>query len=112
MDKIEIDYDHHALSWETSKVSQNHYCRKHEINYGKFVAARSKLQASRGYTRGKPKFIEVKPKEKIDKPISRQAPSLSQTLSLKFSNGTVFDIPLNLSSEQYANVFGGLKAVL
>ncbi len=61
MEHVEIDYAQHALKWESSKLSQKVYCRRQDIHYGKFVAARSRLQASRGMTRATPKVVEVKP---------------------------------------------------
>lgn len=88
MDNTHIDYDHHAFSWESSKSNQKAYCRDNDINYGKFVAARSKLQASRGLTRAKPKFIEVKPKAHIDKAVNDIAPVGNEVISFKFASGT------------------------
>ncbi len=112
MDKAQIDYAHHAFAWESSKLSQKAYCRAKDINYGKFVAARSKLQAIRGLTRAKPKFVEVKPKSHIEKAVNDIAPIGSKVISVKFSSGSILDIPLNLSPEQYNTIFSGLRAVL
>ena len=112
MDKAQIDYAHHAFAWESSKLSQKTYCRDNDINYGKFVAARSKLQASRGLTRPTPKFIEVKPKSDVEKSINDMAPVGSKVISVKFASGSILDIPINLSPEQYNTIFSSLKAVL
>lgn len=112
VDKEKIDYGHHALVWESSQLSQKSYCRSHELNYGKFVAARSRLQASRGKTRVKPKFVKIQPKSLTDNLAKEFKSKQAATLSIKFPNGSSLDIPLNLSLEQYNNVFTGLKAVL
>lgn len=111
MDRAQIDYAQHACAWESSKLSQKAYCRDNDINYGKFVAARSKLQASRGLTRAKPSFVEVKPKSSTSNPI-KKFESPSRPLSIQFPNGATLNIPLNLSPEQYSTIFSSLKAVL
>lgn len=112
MDKAKIDYAHHAFEWESSKLSQKTYCRSHGINYGKFVAARSRLQASRGMTRATPKFVEVKPKSDAEEIANNMVPVSSKVISVKFASGSIVDIPLNLSQEQYSTIFSSLKALL
>ncbi len=112
MSVFEVDYAKHAVEWALSKLSQKAYCRSHDLNYCKFIAARSKLQASKGLTRTNPKFVEVKPKSITDSPIKKHESSSLQPLSIKFPNGATLAIPLTLSPEQYSNVCIALKVLL
>lgn len=112
MEDIKIDYDGHALKWEQSKLSQKRYCQMRDINYGKFVSARIKLQASRGNTRAPAKFIELKQKSPAITNSSSSVMNATSSLSLKFPNGIVLDIPANLEAEQFSKVFSTLKGLL
>lgn len=95
------DYDFHALAWEDSKVSQKSYCETNSLNYGYFVAARSKIQAGRGKTRraldNKPSlFTELKPKLancQVD----------SQIVTLQLPSGSKLLFPADLEKEQLSN---------
>lgn len=110
-----IDYDSHASAWESSKLNQKKYCNAHNLNYGHFVAARSRLQAKRGKTRqvATQKFIPLKTQPVSTASETPHVPNASSAIiCLRLVNGTELELPTTLSKDQYHTLFHSLQALL
>ena len=104
------DYTHHAITWETSKLSQSTYCAEHDLDYSRLVTARSKLLLSRGATgqQKKPvKFIPVRAKQAAREVGAGQ----SDKIIIRLAKGSVIELPVDVGTKQLATIFKALGHV-
>lgn len=98
------NYAQHALSWESSELTQAEYCKRHGLVLARLVCARSKLLGSRGRQRRAPqtsKFLPVRAKP------GAQAIENSDSASIviRFSRGTVVTLPSDLEEKSLSAIF-------
>jgi hypothetical protein len=93
----------HIKEWETSKLSQESYCKQAGITYGTFVYWRSQLLL---------KSIQSKSRQFL--PIKIKAPTgiVSDALSVKIKlmTGNIISIPASLGMQEIAKLIRLLEA--
>lgn len=102
-------YDHHAFAWEDIGTSQKKYCQQHNLNYSRFVAARSRLLTKR-IASEKNSFVQLLPQVKAK--ANDNKVEVVPPIIIKTAKGCVIELPQSINASALSLVLKSLGASL
>lgn len=94
----------HIREWETSKLSQESYCKQTGIQYGAFGYWRKQFLLESGSSKPR-QFLPVK----IKKSDETSADQPSTSIKIKLATGSVISIPTSLGMNEIATLIRMLE---